>query len=478
MNMRLPIRVNWLGWLLVITGALITANATVTGNKIFFAPLLLLGLWGWIRFATRYPAAALIIVIFFAENCFDIFSLGLNKRFLSDIGIALMLPLIVLHFRRGWNHITQDRSPYAVAILIFFCAIVISLYFGSHLTFGQPMAIGLTVARKHLLFLSYFFMVAVGANREECYRFMKYLAWLGAVIAFLSIIEAFLGGGVIFSNYYAVGQERAGMLRIHVGTFLVVFSVIYSFIQWQHSPNTSQQRFGYLLLLGMGLTTLVFVVMTRAVYLGLMVIFALWMVRKITNRKIMFLCTAVSLLAILFISGLGDFILSETFIGEIAKETSAELGADKGNISIRQKGAQYYMDLMLDNAPLTGVGIFSFTNFPNNPVTQAAEHYHYYIVDTNGITTLVYFGLQGALLLAFFSIKSLKDTFDGVRYSEGINKYHLEILFFVFIYTLATPTLNNIIVERMLIYSGVFFYLLSISFTKNQSLLVKRQLNE
>jgi hypothetical protein len=473
MNVRLPSKENWFTWPLVITGALITANATVTGNKIFFAPLLLLGLWGWTHFATRYPAAALIIIIFFAENCFDIFTFGIRKRFLSDIAIALMLPLIVLHFRRVWNHITRDRSPYAIAVLLFFSAILISLFCGSYLTFGQPMVFGLTVARKHLLFCSYFFMVAVGANREECYRFMKYLAWLGAAIAFLSIVEVVLGGGVIFSYYYAIGQERAGMLRIHVGTFIVIFSIIYFFLKWPHLPKTSQQRFAYLLFLGLGLFAIVFIVMTRSVFLGLLVVFVLWLIRKITNRKIMFVCATVSLVAILILSGLGNTILSETFVGKIVEETSSEMGADKGNISIRQEGAQYYMDLMLQNAPLTGIGLFSDTNYPNNPVTIAAEQYHYYIVDTNGITTLVYFGLQGFLLLAFFSIKSLRDTLVAMKYSEGFERYHYEILFFIFIFILATPTLGNIIVEGMLIYSGVFFYLLSISTPKQICILQK-----
>lgn len=378
-----------------------------------------------------------------------------------------MLPLILFHFRRVWNHIIRDRAPYAIAVLFFFSAVFISLYFGSYVTFGQPVEIGLTVARKYLLFCSYFFMVAVGASREECYRFMKYLAWLGGVIAFLSIIDVALGGGVIFVNYHAVGQERAGMLRIHVGTFVIVFSVIYSFVKCLHLPQSSRQWFGYLLLLGLGVLTIVSIVMTRAVILGIMGIFILWLVRKITNRRIMFVCATVSLVAILILSGLGDVILSDTYIGKIVEQTTTEMGADKGNISIRQKSAEYYMNLMMENAPLTGVGLFSDTNYPNNPVTIAIEQFHYFISDINGISTLIHFGVQGLLLVAFFSIKSLRDAVVAMRCAEIGEKYNFEIIFFMLIYTLATPTLNNIIVERMLVYSGVFFYLLSIS-TKKQ----------
>ena len=35
------------------------------------------------------------------------------------------------------------------------------------------------------------------------------------------------------------------------------------------------------------------------------------------------------------------------------------------------------------------------------------------------VTTLVYFGLQGFLLLAFFSIKSLRDTLVAMKYKIG-----------------------------------------------------------
>ncbi|MDH5523369.1 MAG: hypothetical protein OEY01_05185 [Desulfobulbaceae bacterium] len=452
-----------LHWTMVGLGALITANYTLTGNIILLAPFLLLGLWWWTRFAVKHPAAALVVVIFFAEHCFDMFTFGLRQRFLSDLAILLMLLLIALNLRKVWHHLSIQRTPYPLSILLFFFALLISLYWGSHLTFGQPMGIGLTVARKHLLFLSYFFLAATGATREDCFLFLKYLAWLGAGIAFLSLVEVLLGGGVIFSHYYAVGQERAGLLRIHVGTFLVVFSLIYSLVKLQYTPSGTRQRLFYTILIGINLFTLIFVVITRAVILGLLVTLLLWLIRKISNKKIIFICSTVSLFATIILTGLGETMVSETFIGEILGQTTTEMSSDTGNISIRKKGAQFYLKLIQDTAPLTGIGIFSFTNYPNNPVTMAADRFSYYLVDTNGITTLVYFGLQGLLLLIFFVYKSLKDANRLMKNNEDPLKYNYEILFYVFIYILVTPTLGNIIVERMLIYSGMFFYLLSSS---------------
>lgn len=423
----------------------------------------MLGFLGWVRFATKHPAAAMVIIIFFAEDCFDIFNFGIRKRFLSDVAIMLMLPLIVLNLRKVWNHITTFRSAYTTAIILFFCALLISLYFGSHVTFGQPMGIGLVVARKHLLFCSYLFMVAVGASRKECFLFLKYLALLGAVVAILSIVEVVLGGGIIFSNYYAIGQERAGRLRIHVGTFLVLFSIVYSFIKYQHLPNKfEQQHLIYLIVLFLGLYTIGFIVMTRADMIGLFFIFILWFGRKkLSNNKIMLLCATVSIIPIFFLSGLYEVMVAQTFIGKIIEQTITEFGSNQGNISIREDGAKYFLNLMLQNAPLTGIGIFSDTNFPNNPVTIAAKLNSYYLVDNNGLTTFIFFGFQGVLLLLFFVIKPLRDSSIAMKYGPSSERDYFEILFFIFIFILVTPTLNNIIVERMLVYSGVFFYLLS-----------------
>ncbi len=57
---------------------------------------------------------------------------------------------------------------------------------------------------------------------------------------------------------------------------------------------------------------------------------------------------------------------------------------------------------MWQQAPLTGVGLFSDLSYPNNPITKAADLFHYYIIDNNGIATLIYFGLQGLLTTYFF----------------------------------------------------------------------------
>lgn len=154
--------------------------------------------------------------------------------------------------------------------------------------------------KKTSSFCSYLFMVAVGASRKECFLFLKYLALLGAVVAILSIVEVVLGGGIIFSNYYAIGQERAGRLRIHVGTFLVLFSIVYSFIKYQHLPNKfEQQHLIYLIVLFLGLYTIGFIVMTRADMIGLFFIFILWFGRKkLSNNKIMLLCATVSIIPI------------------------------------------------------------------------------------------------------------------------------------------------------------------------------------
>lgn len=452
--------------LFIIIGAVWTGGLIATESRILWAPFLILFSWGWVRFATKYQAEALIIVVIFSESLFFIVDIGIKERFLSDIAVALMFIPIGTNTIKVIKNIITERTPYMVGILLFFVSILISQYSGAHLKFGQPIQASLIVVRQHLLFCSFFFLIAVGATKKDCFRFFKYLAWMGALISLLSVIEVILGGGIIFSQYYSIGEERAGLLRIHIGTFLIVFSIIYSFITFENSTKSKLQRSTYLFFLCLGLFTILFIVLTRAIFVGLLIGLLLWLPFKFNKNRLIFLCIVVSFFIIVIISGISERIIKKTFLNEMITQTSHELGSHKGNISIREKGAKFYLSLMLKNSPLTGVGIFSSTSYPNNPITKAAETFHYYIVDTMGISTIVNFGFQGLLLLVFFISKSLKDTIQSIKNAAPNNKSNYEVLFFVFIYILSTPTLNSIITENMLVYSGVFFYLLSVSYDK------------
>jgi hypothetical protein len=455
---------------LIVVASTFMSLSIVRGNYIFWVPLILLAIWAWIRFASKDPAAAIMIIIFFAEEGFDIFNFGFRQRFLSDLSIALMLPIILLNLHKVWQHTFAQRSPYAKAIFIFFICVCISQYAGASLKFGQPFDVGLIVARKHLLISSYFFLAAIGANKEICYRFLKYLAYLGALLSVLLIAEVALGAGTIFSHYYAIGQERAGQLRIHVGTFLVVFSVIYSFIKFQTLTKDSLTRLFYVIIMILGLATIISIIMTRAVFLGLLLTFLFWISYHFNSRKMIFLCYFAAIISVAVLSGFADYILTQTFLGQIFELTKTEAISGEGTMTLRFKAAIYYIKLMIKNSPLFGLGIFSTTNYPNNPISYAAEKYWYLPVDINGLTTLIHFGLQGALLLLFFASKSIIDCHHSIQNAVSKEKYNFEILLLIFIYILATPTLNNLLVESTLIYSGAFLYLLSISIKDSNDL--------
>ncbi len=447
---------------LIIVVSLCTSLAIVDGSYIFWLPFIGILIWAWTRFATKYPAEALIIVIFFAEEGFDIINLGIRQRFLSDIGIFLMLTLILVNVNRVWLHIVSRRSPYAKAIIVFLIVIFLSQYFSAMIKFGQPLDVGLIVARKYLLICSYFFLVAVDATRYTCFRLLEYLAWLGTAIAVLSIVDVTLGGGAVFTEYYAIGQERAGQLRIHVGTFLIVYSVIYSFIKYQYKQEVSIRLICFMSI-SLGLYTLLFITLTRAVFLGMFLTLLFWFTYHTNSRKVAAMCFSAALFAIFALSGFYDHIIARTFLGQIFEMTQSEIFSTTGNISMRIKGALYYLNLTLEKAPLMGIGLFSNTNFPNNPVTNAIEMYRYIPIDINGLTTAIFFGLQGVFMLIFFTVKALRDCATAIHQKFSAEKYHFEIILLIIIYTIATPTLNNLLVERMLVYSGIFFYLFAVS---------------
>lgn len=447
----------------ILGGAVLTANMIVSESRVALIPFIALLLWGWIIFSKKYRAEALIIIVCFSESLFFITDLGLRQRLISDISIGLMLLTIVSNFKNIWFEISKNRSPYTTGILLFFCSILIAQYFGAHLQFGQPMSVGVIVVRKYFLLCSYFFLLALGATKEDCFRFFKYLAWAGALLAILSIIEVMVGGGVVFPHYNLVGQERAGLLRVHVGTFLIVFSAIYSYIKYQTLSKTGFQGLIYLTILIICLYTLIFIVLTRAVFLGLLIVFMCWIPFRFNQIKLIMLSVLVSLMIWATISGYTEQVLSSSFLNKLTQETSYELHANKGNISIRKKGAAYYYKLMSENSPVTGVGFFSDTKFPNNPITRAASLYQYYIVDTNGISTLIHFGIIGSAVLIFFIFKSFKDVIYIIKSKKNHREFNYEVLYFILIYILCTPTLNNLLVEKQLIYSGAFFYMLSLN---------------
>ncbi len=439
---------------------MLSSSAIVTGGLKFWFPVVLIVFWGWVRFATKYPAEAFLVVIFFAEECFDMFTFGARQRLLSDIGYALMLPLIVLNFNRVWSHLFRVRWNYGVYIILFFSVILFSLFCGSYLIFGQPMAFGLVAARKYLLFCSYFFLVAVGATREEGFRLLKYLAWLGALVSLLSIVDVALGGGVVFSHYYAVGQERAGQLRIHVGEFLTIVSAIYSLVKFQETSKGSFSRIFYAICFFLCLYNSIFIGMTRAVYGGIFITGIVWFLINKSYGKVMVFLFSVALLATVALTGVLDSVLSESFLSEIYKETVTEIDKNEGNVSIRKEGFQYFYSLWLDRAPITGVGVFSDTKFPNNPVTIASALRGYNYIDINGFTTILFFGVGGIVLLCCFLYKSLRDVVSIIRSPDFDGKYNYQVILLVFVYNLVTPTLNNMIVERMVVYTGLFLFLL------------------
>ena len=211
------------------------------------------------------------------------------------------------------------------------------------------------------------------------------------------------------------------------------------------------------------LYVLIFIVMTRAVFLGIAIAVSFWMLKNIDSKKIMIVCAVISLCCIFTLTGILDDIVNGSFIGDILGQTVNELNLNRGSISIRSQGLMYYLSMLIYSSPLTGVGLFSSTEFIYNPVTTAAVTFKYYLIDINGVSTIVMLGLNGLLFLVYFNYISIRDTYSIISNVKKYFKFNYEILLLIFIFTISTPTINNIIVERMVIYSGMFFYLIQLS---------------
>ncbi len=430
---------------------------------ILFSPILLLLGSLWVSFAFKYKAVALIIVMFFFENLFFITDLGIGSRFLSDISLALMIPIILLRSKKIFFCIKIKWDNYCWLVIIFIIIVLLSLIISSYLQYGQPLSIGLLPVRKYLLIFSLFFAIALGMDKRDLYLFFRYLAYTGVFVSVLTIIDVILfGGGTIFSQYFAIGQTRGGDIRLHIATFLVAYSIIYSLIIFYESKRSSI-KIKYLLMMLICIVNLIFIIQTRAAILGVVITMAWYYFRNININKAL-----IIILIILFIISSSFFIGSEynfkdSKIGSFVSLSLDEIGSDAGNFSIRENSFEYFYKFTSENSPFWGLGVFSESNFPHNPINIAGEKYLYFLADINGFSTYFNFGIPGVFLLLFVTYKSFRRVI-SIKFnitSDEPEKILSIVVFYLLLYILVTPTLDNLLVENKLFYTGILFYFLS-----------------
>ena len=424
------------------------------------APLLI---WAWIKFSKRYCALAYIVLVIFSEGFYRITSFGLGIRRINDIAFVLLAIGIAANFKIIWRHITQSRTAYMVAILIFWVIIVISIIFGSHLVFGQPLTYGFIPARKFFLIAGYFFLVGVEADRNDLQDFFKYFAWWGGVLAILGIIDSISGGGVIFLEYHQIGSVRGEHTRLAVGTFNVSFSIIYATCRLFCSQRGLKSASSYFVLLLICLFNIFFVSMTRAAIIGIVLTILLILFRSsLRNRVIVVISLGIIVpltwLSMPMLTNMDSIKHIEGLVGSIG----TDINSDGNNVSIRKEAAAALYAVYRGRSPVVGVGLFSNDIFPYNPLVTLSERYRYYLVDVNGLATLVRFGIPGIILLCFFIYKSFRDSNRLMSLPQPECKFIAYIIFSLLFYILFTPTLGNIIVERMLIYTGIICYTLDL----------------
>lgn len=436
---------------------------------LLFSPILVLVLIAWTLFANKYKALALIIVVIFFEKLFFITDLGVSSRLLSDVALALMLPIIFLRFGYLLRCINSQRKDYIWLILGFLLVVFLSVVISSHLHYGQPVDVGLLVARKYLLVISLFFAMALGLNQRDVLLFFKYLAYLGFAVSVLTILDVVLfGGGTIFSKYYAIGQTRGGLIRIHIATFLVVYSIIYFFVSTDFIRD-GLRKTRYTLMMLIPLINLLFVIQTRAAIIGVVLVLGWFYVRNMNVNKLFISTLALSLFLLIVPFYWGSFISGGSQLGNLINLTLNEVGSSDGNIAIRQYAIEYLIGLTVEASPILGLGLFSDIYYPNNPLTIAAEESAYFLGDINGFSTFVNFGVLGVSILLLLTLRTFRDAGALVR-SENKQEHLLaSIVFCLLLFILLTPTLDNLLVENKLFYTGILIYFLGGYYRRDES---------
>jgi hypothetical protein len=203
--------------------------------------------------------------------------------------------------------------------------------------------------------------------------------------------------------------------------------------------------------------------MTRAAIIGIVLTILFILFRSsLRNRVIVVISLGIIVpltwLSMPMLTNMDSIKHIEGLVGSIG----TDINSDGNNVSIRKEAAAALYDVYRGRSPVVGVGLFSNDIFPDNPLVTLSERYHYYLVDVNGLATLVRFGLPGIILLCFFIYKSFRDSNRLMSLPQPECKFIAYIIFSLLLYILFTPTLGNIIVERMLIYTGIICYTLDL----------------
>ncbi len=441
-------------------------------------PVLLLFLFAWIKFAFKNKAMAVLIVVVFYEKLFLVTDLGIGSRLISDIALALMLPIILMGAKRVGKGFFGNKRGYYWLVITFILIVVLSVIGSSWMIFGQPVSVGLVASRKYFFIISFFYLVALGLDGKELMRLFRYLAYTGAFIALLLIIEAFLlDAGTIFSQFYDIGKTRGDYLRIHVATFLVVYSTMYLWISLDFLTSR-RTRMVYLFAVFVCFLSLLFVIQTRAIIIGLAVSMIWYQLRNMDNKKLA-ITGSVLWIVLVGIAFTGvDYLIHETHIGTIAKETLIEIGGDKGNVSIRKEGFLYYIDYVLVHSPFLGLGFFSDINYPDNPVSYAAERFSYFPVAINGATTYIFFGVPGLIFLVYLTYRMFRDVLKARKRPFKSERLVALVIFHVLIYIVLIPTIGNVLTENILFYTGIFIYFLGGYYLRYTSGVSRAQLSD
>jgi len=452
--------------ILVLTGAYFTANFIISGSKIFILPFLCIGYFVWWRFAFQYKLSALIVLICFNESLYKLVSLGMAQRKIGDITLVLMASLIFPHIFKVTKTMGQEWEHYGKYIAFFIFIVLLSLFAGSYLVFGQPLTAGIFPARKYFFILSYFYMIAIGFQLSDFEKIFNYIAISGAVIAVLVLIDVqILGGGVLFNFEVSTAKTRFSSIRFSVSTSLVVVACIYSFIKSRNVSDFRQQYF-YLGICFVCFLEIVTCNMTRARIIGLVFVLAVIYMKKINFARLI-------ALILLFISVVfaGEILGTLPILNRLTKLytlTVSEVqtrNPGQGNINIRARAFEHYTRLWITKSPIFGLGVFSETKYPRNPVTYAELKHHYFISDIKAMGTFIRFGIPGlALVIALYFklFHDIKHLWNKVNDEEMVI---LSTIFYQLIYTLLTPTLGSILTSE-LVYYGIFFYYISLLYQK------------
>jgi hypothetical protein len=327
------------------------------------------------------------LIILCSLNFFNLSVLENYSRFISLLGVMLIVAIIVLNAIYG--KASPIRRNYTIPVLLVFTGFFTSLLY-ANIHYDQQIFSTLWEGREMFLYLGYFMIHLVRPDPKEIERIIVFYALLFIVLYILQyvIFPYELFNVKMFEDRGTIRISLPGVTYILVGYFLMLQKYLLT------------NKLKYMLVN--------FMILLIVILLGgrqlLLIILFLTVISLIISRKIK---NKLSIYFLILIGMIPLYFIFQNIFLELLSATAENIG--KGGSDMRIKAIRYFL---LDSFPntmsyITGNGIPSTTSAYGRRILMISSKYKYFVSDIGIIGNYFYYGLFFVAGVLFIFYKTI-----------------------------------------------------------------------